>query len=98
REEQRLVRIDRALARIESNVAECSGFFTADAVREVVGGASVRRDAPDVVFIVDQNVRIVFGPTGDAVRAGHRRCVVLFVVEVDLDVFGEVDGRAAADG
>ena len=70
-QQHRFVRIDPALFRIESNVTKRCQLFPAHAVGQVFRATAIGRDLPDVVTVVDQNVFVVFGPTGDAVRTGR---------------------------
>ncbi len=96
-QQHRLVGIDRTLLRIETNVAQGCFLFPANAFGEVARVFAIGRELPDIVTVINQDVRVIFRPAGDAVRAGRRRQIVLFVVKVRRNVFGEVHSRTGRD-
>ena len=98
RQEHRRVRVDGLLVRIELDVAEAQVVGAAPALGDVARGAGARRiERPDVVFVVDEQRRVLFGPAGAAVGVGFVGPVVQFVVDRMRDLGREVDRLAVLD-
>ena len=69
RQQHPLVRRDGPFLRVHPGVTELQSIVTSVTLGDTAGVGAIRIELPDVEFVVDEYLRLIIGPAGDAVTA-----------------------------